>query len=238
MRIRFYFKKFSCVFVIFLSINSALVLCQEKTDKPIVGYINDAWFEFPADRYTFVGVIKQENGKQIITDVAWGYKYPSMQPLLHNVKSRGDFMKDWVSTDWIRVGVEYRQPTFTLDGPVHAIKNGKGILGLEKGDHYIVGKNINEFGLYHAYLNDLKKYDGPIGITYGQNVYWYKPEDKVLTFIFCKNHKGAAGAHCDQTTIDHVTGVVVSLDYDGKNLPYWKDIQTKTLNILHTFIKK
>ncbi len=77
--------------------------------KPLSGYLNHVYVEFPKDRYTFLVTNDMMAGRTFITDNLWGYRYPSMEPLTQ--EKSGEFMKAYAHTDWIKANVKVRNYT-------------------------------------------------------------------------------------------------------------------------------
>ena len=251
------FKKIGCVLA--LLVISLLAYCFEgggPKSSAIAGYVGDVYVEFPRDRYTFIVDRDKKGDDYVINDNLWGFRYPSMTPLVQ--ATRGEFMKAYRDTDWVKVAVHerkdipacyayminsYQDPgEKPLDFEVH-----EWDLELWKklgAQHIPTAVMIRQPGQYFGGLNkmsvpDLEVYKEKAIYSGAANVYWVEDEGAPCVAIRCEYYpRRLSGESCQHLYFDKKRSLRFSMRYDSKLLPHWNDIQRKTLEKFESFIRK
>jgi hypothetical protein len=226
---------------------AALRACQPPA-TPVDGYLNGVHVVFPPERYTFLATSRMVAGRNFITDNLWGYRYPSMAPMMP--RDRADFLRAYAHTDWVKVAVLGYIPAADADPAVRAARTcmnytisradqpGKAML-LSSEDAFARDPE-RHFGGLHRFnapnrppYDDASTYGGPV------HMYWDDSSGAACTLIQCSAYpRQLKGQHCDHAYIDRVRNLQFTMDYDSALLPHWRDIQDKTVAIFDSFIPR
>lgn len=231
---------------IFFLIGKSFLYSFDFLQKPAIkGYVNNVYVAFPFDQYTFSVAVDKTGMKPVITDNLWGFRYPSMQPLVPDLRKQ--FLVAFEHTDWVKVSVHPWINSLNIDQNScldHAISaslspGGGGLLSqisttdsfVEKSDVYFGGLKKMSVPNKEEY-KDRNKYSGP------SDIYWDSQSGHACVQIVCKNYSKDYGQYCTHTVIDTKNKLVFSFDYDSSILPGWNDVQAKVLNIFYSFSSK
>ncbi|WP_426100621.1 hypothetical protein [Massilia sp. TSP1-1-2] len=228
-----------------LAVLLATLRAPKAPPAPIDGYLNGRHVVFPAERYTFLATTRMVAGRRFITDNLWGFRYPSMAPMLP--RERADFLRAYAHTDWIKVAVLGYTPAVDADLATRAARTCMNytIAHADQPGHamLLTDKDVFErdpqrhFGGLHRFnapsrppYNDARTYGGPV------SMYWDDSSGAACTLIQCSAYaRQLKGQHCDHTYQDRVRHLEFSMDYDSALLPHWRDIQNQTVAIFDSF---
>ena len=212
------------------------------------GFVGDTYIELPSDKYTFLVKAVRENGRNVIKDNLWGFRYPSLDPL--RPIDRKEFLT--MSPGWVRVSVEPRLSSELCfesvinrySDPARSpldvyIYKGRKLDGYNAGDAMSVVPG-QAFGLRtmvvpdKKYFKDVRAYNGPQIILWDESI---KPQ--VCTYIECVNVSANSDEqYCTQKHVDKDSRLFYSISYRRENLASWKDIQQQAMNIFKGFESK
>ncbi|WP_138411418.1 hypothetical protein [Stutzerimonas nosocomialis] len=226
--------------------------------SPVIGgYVGDVYVEFPREKYTFIVDRVLEEGRHVIKDNLWGFRYPSMAPLTRD--TRGEFMKAYRDTDWVRVAVHSRKDIPAcysylisrfqdpaqkpLDFHVHRGRNRElwAKLGSEHVPTAVMIRQPGQFfgGLNKMSVPELEVYKEYELYTGAANVYWTEEEGEPCVAIRCAYYpRRLPGENCQHLYFDKNRVLRFSMRYDSKLLPHWNEIQKATLSRFESFIRR
>jgi hypothetical protein len=245
--------------LVFLIVSVLAYSFEEKAgakSSVIGGYLGDVYVEFPRDRYTFIVDRDRKGDDYVINDNLWGFRYPSMTPLVR--ETRGEFMKAYRNTDWVKVAVHerkdipacyaymirrYQDPEQKpLDFQVR-----EWDLELWKklgAQHVPTAVMIRQPGQYFGGLNkmsvpDLDVYKETATYSGPANIYWMEDEGEPCVAIRCNYYpRRLPGENCQHLYFDKNRSLHFSMRYDSKLLPHWGDIQKNAMDKFESFIRK
>lgn len=252
-------KKIDCslALLVFVLLFFYLNIGLSAKSSSLSGYLSSIYVEFPKNKYTFIAVREKEDGDYLIKDNLWGFRYPSMTPLVQ--ETRGEFMKAYRDTDWVKVSVRERKNhsacyTYMVEryqNPDHKpldfqIREGRDKLLWDKlgAQHNATAVMVRQPGQYYGGLNkisvpDLDVYrEGAIYVG-PANIYWAEENGAPCVAIRCTYYpKRHPGEYCEHLYFDRERSLQFSMSYDSKLLPFWVDIQRKTVETFESFIGK
>lgn len=230
---------------------------NENKSSVVGGYIGDVYVEFPRRTYTFIVDRTLEEGRYVIKDNLWGFRYPSMMPLTPD--TRGEFMKAYRNTDWVKVAVQSRKDipacysyminSFQdpaqrpLDFQVREGRNKElwNKLGSEHVPTAVMIRQPGKFfgGLSKMSVPNLQVYKERELYTGPANVYWTEKEGEPCIAIKCAYYpRRMSGENCQHFYFDRSRDLTFSMDYDSKLLPHWNEIQKTALSKFNSFIRR